>query len=108
MTKHDKPLTPHDEEVLEDLAEIERTGVVNQHDQVAHMDVDAIARAAGGPSVSGAMMDATGIGARAAGGVPDYDPRDHKAAEGYGGPDRADADDEAQRAKLPKIDTSEK
>ena len=108
MTEHDKPLTPRDEEVLKNLAEIERTGVVNQNDQVAHMNLDAIARASGGPSVSGAMMDATGIGSSAASGVPNYDPRDHKAAEGYGGPDRDETDDDAERAKLPKIDTSEK
>lgn len=109
MTKHDKPLTPHDEQVLKDLAEIERTGVVNQNDHVAHMNIDAIARSSGGPSVGEAMVDATGIGINAGGGIPTYDPRDDKAAEGYGGPDREETDDdEASRAKLPKIDASEK
>lgn len=108
MTRHDNPLTPRDEEVLKDLAEIERTGVVNQNDKVAHMDIDAIARASGGPSVTGAMMEATGLGISAGGSLPTYEPRDDKAAEGYGGPDREGLeDDETQRAKLPKIDTSE-
>jgi hypothetical protein len=106
MTKHDKPLSAHDKMVLEDLAKLEQTGVVNQNDRVAHMDVDAIARAAGGPSVSEAMVDATGIGVNAGGGIPTYDPRDDKAAEGYGGPDRDDLEDDPTR-KLPKIDTSE-
>jgi hypothetical protein len=108
MSKHDKPLTPRDEEVLKDLAEIERTGVVKQNDHVAHMDVDAIARAAGGPSVGEAMVDTTGIGVNAGGGIPTYDPRDDKVAEGYGGPDRDDLEDDPTRTTLPKIDTSEK
>ena len=97
MTKHDKPLSAHDKMVLKDLAELEKHGVPQDEEKVVAMDIGAIADAAGGPSVSEAMMNASGIGTTPTGALPLIGDDEPNPPPGYEGPLREPKDDDAKK-----------
>lgn len=106
MTKHEKPLSDHDKKVLEDLARIEREGVPQEEGPVVGIDVGAISRVAGGPSLGEAMSDASGIGAGPVRTPPMADDENSALPHVHEGPQRMEKEGKPNPS-LPKIDTGE-